>query len=620
MDRDVTQLEREFARRPEDRGLALRLAQALARAGARARALALAEGLLFAAPEPGASALRSQLLESPAWEGAPELEWLDRPGEEVLALALDIAERRLAIGRARGAPIEVTDLATGDAAELAGHRRSTTALAFPPLADRLVTGGGDGVVRLVDLASRKRIARLKGTGSRCLLVRALPGPDGPLLEGRWRGERYLQPGEAPIECPFPFVVTPGLDRAARQALDTRIRRRVGELFPEHDPVGGLFPWFRNTFRPPLVEDHRFLVVGSTCGKFWALLIEGGVELHRVAAASEEDPVRVVRDRRVTLPRGVPENQPPAASLGPGGAALLLGGAGVASDTSDRVAQLVALDGRGEIRAYDCGQRVTAVTLSAGGGMAAIGTSGGQVGILRLLPQREADRPVLRAATTPAAPAVAADEALHETGAPSEDPEAFALLRRFAATRFRAPPRACHLDADRLWVYQGRAPTQYIRGLPPSDRPVYREIEHLDLATGHWGLFPYLLHGDGSCHAYRIETRWLVLSGLRATPAPADVRCPPLPGKASGRLPHKKAVREQLDLELRDRWPSPRGPLVAIRAKSRPQELWLVHGGDPARSLHLELPAPMRHLSWSPGGTRLALTLDDHQVWLYGTLS
>jgi hypothetical protein len=413
------------------------------------------------------------------------------------------------------------------------------------------------------------------------------------------------------------VDAPHLDAQGRAALARRIGRRIGELYPELDPEGGLFPWFRNPFVRPLTEDPRLLVLGSTCGRFWALLIAGGVELHPVDGHDGEDPLRVLRDSRLVVPRGVTENQPPAAALGPGGRTLLLGAAGGESDASDRLVHLFSLAGDGLVRSWNCGARVTAVTLSPGGGMGAIGTNSGRVATLRLLTQREADRPVLRPAATPEPVAKAGDDLLERGDAP-EDPEDLALLRRLTASLFEHPPRACHMDSDRLWVYLGRVPAQYTRGLPAKERPVYRAIRHLDLERGLWGAFPYLLHGDGTCHAYQLETRWLVLSHLRASPAPEDERLPPLPPKARGRFPDKNEFRRQLDLEVRDRWPAPAGPLVAVRVKDRPQEVWLVHGKDPALHQHLELSAPVRHLAWSPGGTRLAITLDDHQVWLYGT--
>lgn len=621
MDRDVAQLEQEHARRPDDPGLALRLARALARAGARARAFDLAQRLALGPGGAEAEALRDQLRDQPPWEDEPALEWLDLGGEEVLALALDAAEQRLAVGRVRGA-LEVVDLVAGGSVEIGAHRRSTSAVHFPPHPGWVVSGGGDGAVRLFDLADRRCLARLRGTASRCMRVRAWPTPEGPRLEGTWRGGRYRrdpgQPDPAAEDFPHPFLLTPQLEDAARAALDARVRARVEELFPDLRRPGGPFAFLRTPFAMPLAEDGRFLVLGSACSRFWALLVTGGVELHRVDAPPGADPDRLLEDPRLVLPRGLRENQPPAAALGPGGRALLVGGAAGDAEAPDHLVHLFSLTEPARAMAWDAGARVTAVALAPGGGLAAVATATGRVGLLRLLRQRDETTPVLRPAEV-ATPEAAPGQDLRETGPPPEDPGALVLLRRYPGRLFERAPRGCSLDAEALWVFQGMPPAAYARGRPVAERPAYRVIDRVDLGTGQVAVYPFLLHGDGRAYAYQLQRRWLVLADLRVRPAPDDAPVPALPGKASrSRTPGKKALAAALGIDPRDRWPAPAGPLVAVRARDRPQEVWVVHRGDPALHQHLELPGAVRHLAWSPGGTRLAVTLETREVWLYGT--
>jgi WD40 repeat protein len=138
-----------------------------------------------------ASAKGGTIRELFAWDVPPDQEWttVHKTADWTSSAVLSPDGKTLALG-SRNGTVTLLDLATGkELATLRGHAKAVTSLAFAPDGATLASGGDDQTVRLWDVAGRRQRDLLKheGTGTRLAF-----SPDGRTLAIASRNKTSLR--------------------------------------------------------------------------------------------------------------------------------------------------------------------------------------------------------------------------------------------------------------------------------------------------------------------------------------------------------------------------------------------------------------------------------------------
>lgn len=610
MDREVAELERRLVASPEDADLLRAAVRAHERSGSRARAVALIERLRERAEDPELYQRRRHLLSQGQLAEARQPRRIVAGERQVLALAIDAEEARLASGHLGGG-VRVWSLAPGREGErlfaVDAHRKSTSAVAFSP-GGSLVTGGRDGRARVWDMEARRATRMLGRTsGSRPFSVSLWAG----ILEAQWRGDGHRRAaGAAETEAYpalFPNLHLPELDLPARLVVEDTIWARLQALWPElasrkldRKPSGlwgGYVPF----------GDPSFAVVTDALRTAVGVVFPGGLELMDLGAR----PLGATRDPRLGPVRSYEADQAPALAVAPLGRAALLGSPSAAPrqpdggppDRRGGTGALLVIPGAApHLEALLSDVVVTAVAVAPAGGMAALGTRDGEVWVLPLFPGRQVEPrhgPAAREVL-----AVAGRGSLVEPLEPTPPGlEDFTLLRRVTPEEVPVPAKYLRVERDRIWLYPARSAAG---PGPPEARPLFDAVQIYDLARGGFGTYPFVIHADGRPYRHEVRSRWIVLREVVHHPAPPDEAgpgLPPSPEKA-GRIRGKKAVDEALGVATREWVPEPGGRFYAVRAAKRPRDVWLVDPARPEAARHLRTEDATVRLAFSPGGTRL----------------